>query len=300
MEKKIRILCIDDDVQIRFAFSALCESQGWIPEVVCNVTEAKKVFSEKEIDLVLIDYHLPGTNGIEGVKMLRRKSMTVPIIVFTIDENQEIADSFLKAGANDFALKPMKALDMISRIKLHIRLMEQEKNLKEPAIEQKGIAQATKNLVLQYLEKADKPLTAGEIAKSVGLANQTVYRYLQFLVGENQVMSETIYGKTGRPKQKFYIDKKKKAEQFLERYENAQTEDSQIFNLYNAIGVWVGFDKIAEYVSVVMNREVAESLVKSVKALQQEGDKENDSVKVTITSTELRKLADELEREVAI
>ena len=40
--------------------------------------------------------------------MLRALSHTVPIIVFTIDESQEVADQFLQAGASDFALKPIK------------------------------------------------------------------------------------------------------------------------------------------------------------------------------------------------
>ena len=53
--------------------------------------------------------------------MLRALSHTVPIIVFTIDESQEVADQFLQAGASDFALKPIKAPDIISRIKLHLR-----------------------------------------------------------------------------------------------------------------------------------------------------------------------------------
>ena len=58
--------------------------------------------------------------------MLRALSHTVPIIVFTIDESQEVADQFLQAGASDFALKPIKAPDIISRIKLHLRLLERE------------------------------------------------------------------------------------------------------------------------------------------------------------------------------
>ena len=51
---------------------------------------------------------MPGINGVEGVQMLRALSHTVPIIVFTIDESQEVADQFLQAGASDFALKPIK------------------------------------------------------------------------------------------------------------------------------------------------------------------------------------------------
>ena len=207
MKNKIHILCVDDDVQIRFALTALCESQGWIPSVASNVTEAVNIFDTQEINLILMDYHLPGINGIEGVRMLRIRSKTVPIIVFTIDDNQEVADTFLKAGASDFALKPIKVLDMISRIKLHIRLMEKVSDDMEMRIPHKGVSQATTDLIMDCLLQAEKPMTAGEIAKATGLANQTTYRYLQYLIEDWKVITEITYGKVGRPRTKFFIDK---------------------------------------------------------------------------------------------
>lgn len=80
-------------------------------------------------DMVKIEMENPEScievNRIRAFRMLHLRSQTIPLIVFTIDDNQEVADAFIKAGATDFALKPIKALDMISRIKLHIRLMEQ-------------------------------------------------------------------------------------------------------------------------------------------------------------------------------
>ena len=66
-------------------------------------------------------YHLPQVSGIRGVEMIRELDPDVPIIVFTIDESQEVAEQFMQAGASDFALKPIKAPDIISRIRLHIR-----------------------------------------------------------------------------------------------------------------------------------------------------------------------------------
>lgn len=43
-------------------------------------------------DLVLMDYHLPKINGVKGVEMLRREDPEVPLIVFTIEDNQRVAD----------------------------------------------------------------------------------------------------------------------------------------------------------------------------------------------------------------
>ena len=194
MERKITILSIDDEENIRFALGELFRFQGW--EACCAPTVEKGIeqFRLHRPDIVLIDYHMPGINGVEGVRLLRKLSRTVPIIVFTIDESQEVADQFLQAGASDFALKPIKAPDIISRIKLH----------EQPAQPlSKGLSEATLQLVLDSLKDGEDYMTVNEVAKSSGLAYQTVYRYLQYLIQNKKVEMVSIYGKVGRPRQLF-------------------------------------------------------------------------------------------------
>lgn len=201
MERKITILSIDDEENIRFALGELFRLQGWNALSASNVKDGIKQFSLHKPDIVLIDYHMPGINGVEGVKMLRACSSTVPIIVFTIDESQKVADQFLQAGASDFALKPIKAPDIISRIKLHLRLLEREHQNQNTLT--KGLSEATMQLVLDSLKEGEDYMTVNEVAKCSGLAYQTVYRYLQYLIQNKKVEMVNIYGKVGRPRQLF-------------------------------------------------------------------------------------------------
>ena len=90
MERKITILSIDDEENIRFALGELFHFQGWEACSAPNVKKGLEQFRLHKPDIVLIDYHMPGINGVEGVQMLRALSHTVPIIVFTIDESQEV------------------------------------------------------------------------------------------------------------------------------------------------------------------------------------------------------------------
>ncbi|WP_102050570.1 response regulator [Pygmaiobacter massiliensis] len=204
--RTLTILAIDDDEEIRFALKAVFDFQGWQALTASHVKEGIALFREHRPDIVLIDYHMPEINGIEGVRMLRQIGGDVPIIVFTIDEDQQVADRFLEAGASDFALKPIKAPDIISRIKLHVRLMESRKAAEPVA---KGIGGATLDLIRDCLTRAGETyLTANEIAVATGLAYQTTYRYLQHLVAEGVLESKSSYGKIGRPKQSFrWIEK---------------------------------------------------------------------------------------------
>lgn len=127
MKENVTILSIDDDPQICFALGELFKFQGWRAVSASDVASGLEAFRRYSPDIVLIDYHMPGVSGIEGVKLLRRQSSSVPIIVFTIDESQTVADTFLAAGASDFALKPIKAPDIVSRIRLHLRFAGQNR-----------------------------------------------------------------------------------------------------------------------------------------------------------------------------
>lgn len=206
MEQKqnVTILCIDDEEEICFALKALFRTQGWATVSACDVNSGLKLFGQVHPTMVLIDYHMPGINGVEGVRLLRRLSANVPIIVFTIDESQSVADEFLAAGASDFALKPIKAPDIISRVRLHLRLLEQQ-NIDVPFT--KGISQGTLELILNYLNQCEDPVTANDISKETGLAYQTVFRYLQHMTQQKLVDVDSVYGKVGRPKQVYRIRK---------------------------------------------------------------------------------------------
>lgn len=200
MNHNTDILCIDDDEEICFALKTLFFTQNWTTAVSNDVPDGLRKFKRLNPSLVLIDYHMPGINGVEGVRMLRKLSATVPIIVFTIDESQAVADAFMEAGASDFALKPIKAPDIVSRIKLHLRLAQQQA-APHQANYAKGISNSTMDLILDYLRRCTQPVTANDIAGETGLAYQTVYRYLQHMTQQRLVAMDSVYGKVGRPKQ---------------------------------------------------------------------------------------------------
>ena len=212
-ERDIKILMIDDEEQILFALRAVFQFQGWASISATDVPTGLELFRTQRPDLVLIDYHLPQINGIKGVQMIREIDPEVPIIVFTIDESQEVANRFLEAGASDFALKPIKAPDIISRIRLHIRLLDSNRQLKkslhteerESAPAAKGIGSATLELIENELKDCEEFLTVETISQRTGLAYQTTYRYLQRMLTQGHVEVQQSYGKVGRPKQKYRL-----------------------------------------------------------------------------------------------
>lgn len=203
-----KILVIDDDADIRYTISEICRFGGWTPLEASNGQEGINIFKANQPELVMVDYHMPVKNGIETVAAIREIDSLVPILVLTVDERQEIADSFLDQGATDFALKPIKAPDLIARIRINLKIGELQKikqQQQEEVFVTKGISAGTLNIVEGFLKQQREALTIEEITKGVSLAYQTVHRYLMYLVAEGGVITECDYGKVGRPRNRYKL-----------------------------------------------------------------------------------------------
>ena len=193
-----KILVIDDNEDILYALNEILKYKKWHAFLATSVQKGLEIFENEAIDLVIIDYHMPVVNGMAGVKKIRSLSKDVPIIVLTVEENQSVADEFIAIGASDFALKPIKAPDLLSRLSVHLSKVKKARKTYKYA---KGISQSTLRIIEDYMMKNETDMTLNKISKQTGLAYQTVHRYLHYLVKENLVELDQSYGKIGRPKQ---------------------------------------------------------------------------------------------------
>ncbi|AET70807.1 response regulator of citrate/malate metabolism [Desulfosporosinus orientis DSM 765] len=205
----MRIIIMDDDQALRYTLSEIFTFAGWEPIAYPNGREGVQGFLSHGADIILVDYHMPEMDGLETVRFIRKQDPHIPILVLTVDERQKIADRFLDAGATDFALKPVKAPDLIARVQLHMRLLDMTKvvqaapKLQEEVFVTKGISKATLSYIEGFLSDCHKPATVEEIAKELSLAVPTVYRYLTYLVQNGKVQSIPSYQKIGRPKNRY-------------------------------------------------------------------------------------------------
>ncbi len=225
-QNQITVLAVDDSQDILFALSAICELEGWRAITTTEGNEVLTLMETDRPDIVLVDYHMPRMDGIEVVRSIRAVNPHIPILVLTIESARSVADAFLAMGADDFALKPVKPVDLISRIRVHLRTTSRTAPGPIPAAETasteappksatgsekfaaheeyvKGISPFTLAIVCRFLQEHREYLTINEISAGCGLAYQTTYRYLTYLVGEGSVLIHSEYGRQGRPKQKY-------------------------------------------------------------------------------------------------
>lgn len=199
MDKPITILAVDDNQDILFTLLAIGKTYGWNVVTQNDSRLVAGQLQKVQPDLILMDYHMPGMDGLTVVQSIRRQNRSIPIIILTVDERQEIADRFLDAGANDFANKPIKVADLAARIKVHLNIRHQQESL----FREKGINTGTLELVATCCQSFRQPFLAEEVVERTGLAYQTVVRYLQHLQDLKTLKASSHYGKVGRPKKLF-------------------------------------------------------------------------------------------------
>ena len=115
-----RILVVEDDERIRSSMRLALEDEGYVVEDVANGEDAVGRFADDPFELVLIDLMLPGIDGFETCRTLRRQS-TVPIIMVTARSDTHDVVAGLEAGADDYVTKPFVAKELAARIRALLR-----------------------------------------------------------------------------------------------------------------------------------------------------------------------------------
>jgi DNA-binding response OmpR family regulator len=115
-----RILTVEDDERIRAAVKLALEDEGWTVDEAASGEDAIAIFSRTPADVVLIDIMLPGIDGFELCRTLRRSS-DVPIVMVTARADTHDVVAGLEAGADDYLTKPFAPKELSARIRALLR-----------------------------------------------------------------------------------------------------------------------------------------------------------------------------------
>lgn len=113
----MRILLVEDDTeQLEPLQTALTEA-GHIVDGVDDGSMAQWLLSQKEYDLVILDWLLPEISGISLCRQYRQAGKTSPILMLTAKDTIQDKISGLDAGADDYLVKPVDVLELLARLR---------------------------------------------------------------------------------------------------------------------------------------------------------------------------------------
>ncbi len=115
-----RILAVEDDERIRSAVKLALEDEGWVVDEAESGEQAIELFQRSTPDVVLIDIMLPGIDGFELCRTLRRTS-DVPVVMVTARNDTHDIVAGLEAGADDYLTKPFAPKELSARIRALLR-----------------------------------------------------------------------------------------------------------------------------------------------------------------------------------
>ncbi|OMH29085.1 phosphate regulon transcriptional regulator PhoB [Motiliproteus sp. MSK22-1] len=118
-----RILIVDDEAPIREMLRLALEMADYQCFEAENAQQAHALVIDEQPDLILLDWMMPGTSGIELARRLKKDSLTadVPIIMLTAKSEEDQKVLGLEAGADDYITKPFSPRELVARLKAVLR-----------------------------------------------------------------------------------------------------------------------------------------------------------------------------------
>ena len=124
---KHKILIIDDEVQIRKLLEITLRSNGFQVNSVASAEEGIVEIAQRPPDLVLLDLGLPDKSGHEVLKHLR-EWFSKPVLIISVQSDEEEIVKALDAGANDYVVKPFRTGELLARVRSALRHSVTEEN----------------------------------------------------------------------------------------------------------------------------------------------------------------------------
>src|SRR5205809_6380013 len=118
----MKVLVVDDERAVRESLRRALELEGYEIELAADGNEALyRIETESQPDAVILDVLMPGKDGLEVCRTIRRAGNTVPVLMLTARTQVEDRVEGLDAGADDYVTKPFALEELLARLRALLR-----------------------------------------------------------------------------------------------------------------------------------------------------------------------------------
>ncbi len=124
----MRILLVEDDPALSASLKQGLQQMGFAVELSHDGAEADAILSLRTFDLVVLDLGLPGMSGMEVLRRFRKRGAATPVLILTARDALPDRVAGLKAGADDYVLKPFDFEELEARLHALLRRTRSERS----------------------------------------------------------------------------------------------------------------------------------------------------------------------------
>lgn len=224
----IDVLVVDDDFRVADVHAAyVAKIPGFrVTATAHSAGQALASLERTPVDLVLLDHHLPDESGLALVRRLREAGIGCDVMMVTAARDVSTVHAAMQHGALQYLVKPFSFAGLRDKLTAYAELRhalagsaareacQDEVDRMFAALRTtaspraplpKGHSAPTADLVLGALRRADRALSAQEVADATGLSRSTAQRYLKQLARDGRLRLSLRYGDTGRPEHRYLL-----------------------------------------------------------------------------------------------
>ena len=211
---ELTVLVVDDDFRVADMHAGIVNALPGFT-VTATATTLAAARKAEPVDLALLDVYLPDGSGVDFVRELHCDAF-----VLSAATDAPTIRAAMAAGALSYLVKPFAPTDLAAKLSGYARyrkilsgsnLSGKEVDAALDALRPRitappappAVASPTKQLVLEALRAAGKPMSSMELSAQIGVSRATAQRYLSTLASAGEVKIQLRYGTTGRPEQEF-------------------------------------------------------------------------------------------------
>ncbi len=212
-----RVLIVEDDPTVARVHHKLVEATPGFHVVAVARTGAqgRRTVEELRPDLILLDFGLPGGDGLTLLRQIRAAAMPTEVIAVTAASSSDVIRATLHLGVVDYLVKPFEPERLRQALSQFVDRMAVlgDRRLEQSAVDAlrrtgapakrwipKDLSEERLVRIREVVLTAGEPLTAEQVAERGGVARVTARRYLEYLVTVGQARCSAVASGPGRPR----------------------------------------------------------------------------------------------------
>ena len=122
----MKLLLVDDEIKLLEALSHILKKNGYLTDTAADGETGLELAMTGVYDLIILDWMMPGKDGMTVLRELRRNSVSTPVLFLTARDSAENRVAGLDAGADDYLVKPFSTEELLARLRALSRRQNKE------------------------------------------------------------------------------------------------------------------------------------------------------------------------------